>query len=259
MLSKATLFGFNFTSASSIEEIADLLMENNLEAIGPNYNTLITPNAYTLVQYNEPANKWLKDFYSHSPIILPDGMPVVWMSKLKNKGKLEQRLPGSDLFAPMWNRIKAGRIPATMVLPSEIIAEKFNTDYSQVQNFVPDFFNPADEKYIAWFVMEVVDGIIKHHSRFVFLGLTFPKQEILGIRIIEQLKARKYPHNVLILLLGASFEFYFGMKDRAPEFYQKNGLEWLYRFAREPRRLWKRYTVDNMRFMLLALRELLKI
>ncbi len=60
-----------------------------------------------------------------------------------------------------------------------------------------------------------------------------------------------------VLLLGASFEFYFGIKSRAPGWMQRNGLEWLHRFASEPRRMWKRYTVDNFRFAWMSLKELL--
>jgi len=58
-----------------------------------------------------------------------------------------------------------------------------------------------------------------------------------------------------VLLLGASFEFYFGLKSRAPQWMQRSGLEWLHRFASEPRRMWKRYTVDNARFVWLSLQE----
>ena len=64
--------------------------------------------------------------------------------------------------------------------------------------------------------------------------------------------------SVLLLLLGASFEFYFGFKPRAPRWMQDSGLEWLHRFMQEPGRLWKRYTVDSFRFMLIALRELFR-
>jgi len=121
---------------------------------------------------------------------------------------------------------------------------------------VPGMFAKDDDTYIEQFADKVSDGIISNRSRFIFLGLGFPKQEILGKRIAELLGEKEYNGRVLFMLLGASFEFYFGMKKRAPAFIQKSGLEWLYRFAKEPGRLWKRYTVDNVRFLRLVLKEI---
>jgi len=75
-------------------------------------------------------------------------------------------------------------------------------------------------------------------------------QAITGLSAIFQDKP------CTLLLLGASYEFYYGLQHRAPVFWQKTGLEWLYRLIREPRRLLKRYTVGNFRFLLIALRDL---
>jgi N-acetylglucosaminyldiphosphoundecaprenol N-acetyl-beta-D-mannosaminyltransferase len=91
----------------------------------------------------------------------------------------------------------------------------------------------------------------------VFLGLNFPKQEKLGMHIAASL-GDDAERSALVLLLGASYEFYFGLKPRAPRWMRRYGLEWLHRFMQEPLRLWKRYTVDNLRFIGLALKELFR-
>jgi len=75
--------------------------------------------------------------------------------------------------------------------------------------------------------------------------------------VAKRLEAKGYDKGVLILLLGASFEFYFNLKKRAPAFYRKTGLEWLHRFMTEPKRLWKRYTIDIARFFWISFKELL--
>lgn len=61
----------------------------------------------------------------------------------------------------------------------------------------------------------------------------------------------------VMLGVGAAFDFHAGAKPQAPAWMQKTGLEWLFRFGSEPRRLWKRYLYHNPRFVLLAMRDLL--
>ena len=254
MTSKATLFDFDFISTNSLEEAGNIVCEFTANEAG--CHTLITPNAFTLVQYNRPENKWLKDFYSKAAFIFPDGMPVVWLSRLLKKGKLKKRIPGSDLFPEIWKHINATKAPVVMILPNKELAAKFVDDYPLADCLVPGYFDAGDDEYINKFSTQIADAVIQNGARFVFLGLTFPKQEILGIRVSGILADRKYQQGVLILLLGASYEFYFGMKKRAPGFIQQSGFEWLYRFLREPGRLWKRYTIDNIRFLILALKEM---
>lgn len=253
----AYLFGFRFIAAPTVDDVvADMLRWAQQPAAGDT-DFVITPNASTIVYYNEPQHKHLKDFYSNAAYILPDGMPVVWLSKLKGATSLPARLTGSDLFPQLWQAIKAQPYPATLVLSNEDLAARYRQDYNKCNTVVPRFFSADDDVYITEFAAATADAIISNDSRFVFLGLNFPKQEKLGIAIGKALKERNYAENCLVLLLGASFEFYFGLKKRAHEFFKKTGLEWLYRFASEPRRLWRRYTVDNVRFLNLVAKELL--
>ncbi len=257
-ISRVTLFDFNFISADSMQEIADLAMQVALDNTVVKYNTLITPNAYQIVHYNDNKNRELKDFYKQSCFILPDGKPIVWLSGILAKEQIKHRLAGSDLFPVLWKKIKATKQSVSLVLPKQSVCTLFKNDYPACSCSVPAFFGPSDEKYIAEFVAQVVENIIENKSRFLFLGLGFPKQEILGIEVTKRLKEKGYSNSVLILLLGASFEFYFGLKKRAPRIIQSIGLEWLHRLLSEPRRLWKRYTVDNIRFLVIAIKEIFK-
>jgi N-acetylglucosaminyldiphosphoundecaprenol N-acetyl-beta-D-mannosaminyltransferase len=252
---RVTLFGFDFMAAPDVATVAARIMDDAAAGFGGRPRFLITPNAYTLVHYLEPAHQDLHRHYARSAYILPDGMPVVWMSKLMGRGVLPARLTGSDLFPELWSRLKQQSYPVSLVLPTEHAAGLFRSDYNKAYTSVPAMFSADDDAYIQNFAASVADGIIANGSRFLFLGLNFPKQEKMGIRIAEELERRGYGQGVLILLLGASFEFYFGLKKRAPAFFRKTGLEWLHRFSTEPRRLWKRYTVDNVRFLALAWRE----
>ncbi|MBS1584156.1 MAG: WecB/TagA/CpsF family glycosyltransferase [Bacteroidetes bacterium] len=255
---KITLFGFDLTSAASVDDIAaDAIKHYGSGSIG-DIAFLITPNASTVVYYNEPKHLDLKEHYAHSAYILPDGMPLVWLSRSKAKQPLRARLTGSDLFPTMWRHIKDLNIPVTMVLANETLAARYRDDYSNCVILVPSFFDAGDEAYIQAFAAKVAEAVTQNNSRFLFLGLNFPKQERLGIQIALSLKEKKFKGPLLILLLGASFEFYFGLKKRAPAIFRKTGMEWFYRFMSEPGRLWKRYTVDNIRFIALAIKEILK-
>jgi N-acetylglucosaminyldiphosphoundecaprenol N-acetyl-beta-D-mannosaminyltransferase len=245
------LLDFDFNTAKHIDEIAEEIMQDT--AI-PGIRHLITPNASTVVLYNQPQNSSLKAFYTHSRYILPDGMPIVWLSRMKGVTNLH-RLPGSDLFPALWPRIKKASLPSVFVLPNEAIAGKLNEEHPDGVIIVPGMFAADNEEYIDDLAKEVALAVKTTRARFVFIGLNFPKQEKLGMRIAAKLEDDP-GLSVLILLLGASFEFYFGFKPRAPRWMQDSGLEWLHRFAQEPRRLWKRYTVESSRFVMIALREL---
>jgi N-acetylglucosaminyldiphosphoundecaprenol N-acetyl-beta-D-mannosaminyltransferase len=248
-----SLFGFRFRKATDIRAVADEIMQDLPQ---PGLRHLITPNASTIVYYNERRHRELKSFYSDCRYILPDGMPIVWLSRLKQTPRL-YRLPGSDLFPELWHRIKAAGLPAVFVVANEALAKRLGAEWAGCRFLIPRMFSADDDAYITELAAEVGAAVRASNASFVFLGLNFPKQEKLGMRIASAL-ADDAQRSVLVLLLGASFEFYFGLKPRAPRWMRRYGLEWLHRFMQEPLRLWKRYTVDNLRFIGLALKELFR-
>ncbi|MEO6831775.1 MAG: WecB/TagA/CpsF family glycosyltransferase [Chitinophagaceae bacterium] len=242
------LFGFSFSKAASLQQVVDAILELAADEV----RQLITPNASTSLYYNENENKELLDFYRNAAFILPDGMPIVWLGNLKGLGL--HRLPGSDLFPLLWTEIKGRKKASVFVLARQELAEKLAVENGNCTFIVPPMFEAADREYIRSLANEVVSQVRERQASFVFLGLNFPKQELLGLEITNALNESAHA-KPLILLLGASFEFYLKLKTRAPQWMQRTGLEWLYRFMKEPRRLWKRYTVDNFRFLLLAAKE----
>jgi N-acetylglucosaminyldiphosphoundecaprenol N-acetyl-beta-D-mannosaminyltransferase len=92
----------------------------------------------------------------------------------------------------------------------------------------------------------------------VIIGISFPKQDILALNIYNRLKELNANRIPLFCMLGASFEFYLKLKKRAPVFLQKIGFEWLYRFSTEPKRLFKRYFIDDVAFLPILFKEFLK-
>jgi N-acetylglucosaminyldiphosphoundecaprenol N-acetyl-beta-D-mannosaminyltransferase len=122
----------------------------------------------------------------------------------------------------------------------------------------PTFFDPTDEAYIKFLAQDVCQLLTAQNSQFLFVGLGDPKQSLIGIQVAQLYEKQHLGKPLVIAYLGASFEFYHGYKSRAPQWITQLGLEWLYRFYKEPKRLWKRYTVGNIRFLSLAFKELFK-
>lgn len=253
-MKKVTLFNYPFIANATIENlVADIVMQAAIEK-----QLIVTPNAYILQLLAKPEYKHLQAYAQKAAYILPDGIPIVWLSKLKNKSNsISHRLTGSDLFPALWQEIKAKGIKATFIVADNDIATAFSAEYpNKCNTVVPDFFSQNDATYIEHIAGEAIAKIQEINSHFLFIGISDPKQSLISKRIDELLSEKNIPLIFTTALLGASFEFYFGKSKRAPKWVQKYGVEWLYRFAQEPGRLWKRYTIDNLKFLLLALKEL---
>jgi N-acetylglucosaminyldiphosphoundecaprenol N-acetyl-beta-D-mannosaminyltransferase len=96
-----------------------------------------------------------------------------------------------------------------------------------------------------------LERIARSGARLVFVGLGCPKQEIFAATHADRVRAVQ-------LCVGAAFDFLAGTKPMAPRWMQKSGLEWLFRLASEPRRLWRRYLVANSHFLVQFGRELVR-
>jgi N-acetylglucosaminyldiphosphoundecaprenol N-acetyl-beta-D-mannosaminyltransferase len=99
----------------------------------------------------------------------------------------------------------------------------------------------------------IIDMINSAHPDILFLGLPTPCKELFVEKYRHKLNA-KY-----ILGVGGLFDILSGLKKRAPTWIQNNGLEWCYRFAQEPNRLWRRYLIGNFNYLRLVLKEMNKI
>ena len=258
-MEKVPLFGFQFWNASGEEEVASLLTGGRAIDLfaKDNINFLITPNAYDIAQYHTKYPS-IFQFFREAGVVLADGMPIVWLSRLnKKKSALKHRITGSDLFPVLWENIRSSGKKAFFILPSEEIGQRLKQQHPQTEYIVPGFFDEDGDSYIEQFLGEHIDKIKAFQPEYLFIGITLPKQQKIAMRL-HHLLSGKVKFNCLIAILGGSFEFYVGLKKRAPLFLQKSGFEWLYRFVQEPKRTWKRYTFGNLVFIRVAIRELFK-
>jgi N-acetylglucosaminyldiphosphoundecaprenol N-acetyl-beta-D-mannosaminyltransferase len=250
-----SLMGFNFIS-SDFETVLNMIEQKTYLGT-ERFPFLITPNAETIMRFTEKSTEssGLKEFFENSYFILPDGFPIMVYSKLTGK-PLKNKLSGSDLFPLAWPRFKKLNRKILLIAPNDQVGNRLQNELPTLRYYVPPFFSAIDIAAVQREVVKIQEAIRTTTPDYVLFGLGFPKQERLSKMVFEGLAGM--PAVPLFMLLGASFEFYLGIKKRAPRWMQRSGLEWLHRFMQEPRRLWKRYTIGNLRFMAFFLKELIR-
>jgi len=185
-------------------------------------------------------------------LVIPDGMPLVWMQKLQ-KEKSATRVRANDLMIMLCafaerNNLTVGFYGGKQSVIDAIL-ERANKDFPNlriVYAFSPPFRPLTDAEDT-----EITAEINRAKPDILFMGLGCPKQE-------NWMSAHKDRLKAVMLGVGASFDFFAGNVKESPEWLGKLGLEWLFRLTQEPKRLWRRYLILNPRFMRLAIGQLVK-
>jgi N-acetylglucosaminyldiphosphoundecaprenol N-acetyl-beta-D-mannosaminyltransferase len=183
-------------------------------------------------------------------MVTPDGMPLVWMMRLKGH-PAQQRVYGPTLMLHVLEsaareNIYVGFYGSSPEVLRSLLAKmqaKF-PNLKVVYSFSPPFTTLSAEEDA-----EIIKSINASSAQILFIGLGCPKQEIW-------MAEHRGKINAVMLGVGAAFDFHAGVKSQPPAWMQKMGLEWLYRLATEPRRLWRRYLYHNPRFVILAILDL---
>jgi len=185
-------------------------------------------------------------------LIIPDGMPLVWMQKLQGEGQAA-RVRANDLMILLCayaekNDLTVGFYGGKQSV-IDAITKRARKDFPKLKiayAFSPPF-RPLTDAEDA----EITAEINRKNPDILFMGLGCPKQE-------NWMAAHKNRVKAVMLGVGASFDFFAGNVKESPEWLGKLGLEWLFRLTQEPRRLWRRYLILNPRFVRLATLQLLK-
>jgi len=250
------LFGFDFISEGDISVMAGKILNAETYEKDGYYPYLITPNVDDIVKFSRTENEELRDTFSKSIYILPDGQLIVWASSLI-KEKMAQRLPGSDLLPHLLDESKSSH-KFLALTSSDKISDALLKKNKNVVCYTLPFFDRMNERVIDEVTTNCVKLIKENNIKIVIVGISFPKQNLLAINIHKKLKAENIAQMPLFCMMGASFEFYLKFKKRAPVLMQKLGLEWLHRFASEPKRLFRRYFIEDMAFFPILYREVMK-
>lgn len=242
LLETVDLFELDFVSEATIDEVADALFDDDRETSG--WSCVATPNVDHIVRYRRyPPDRVVAE---QSAVVLPDGMPIVWTSRLVGR-PIRARLAGSDLFTVLWRRIVAEQVPATLVAARQDVADAMAAEYPGARIVVPPMFDLDRPDQVDPVVDELVEVCAEDRSRFLLICISAPKSHHLSARLQERWgDAPGTPH---VLCLGGSADMYLGLTPRAPRWMQRVGLEWLHRLAKEPRRLFRRYLIDDASFV----------
>ena len=174
----------------------------------------------------------------------PDGAPLAWLMRKRGYAE-QQRINGPDL---MWRVLaEAERLQFPVFMLGSTAATLMQLKVA-VQNTYPHLplaglLAPPFRALTTAEDDAIVDTINDSGARLLLVGLGCPKQEIWMAKHRQRL-------HVVMLGVGAAFDYHAGTLKRAPPFWQQHGLEWLYRLAMEPSRLLKRYLVTNTLFLL---------
>ena len=190
----------------------------------------------------------LRRILNRAGMVTPDGMPLVWISRLRGQ-KHVRRVYGPDLLAVMCALSAQKGYRNYLYGGAEGVAERLAVRL--VERFpglqIVGIDSPPFRALSVEEDQAAVDRINRARPDLVWVGLGAPKQE-------RWLAAHVGRVETLALLgVGAAFDFHAGVKKQAPRWMQRSGLEWVFRLATEPGRLWKRYLVNNPWFVWLVL------
>ena len=184
----------------------------------------------------------LKEILNSADLVVPDGMPLVWLGRRKGHG-LKRRVYGPELMETFC-RTTGGKYRHFLYGGVQGVAENLATVMeTRFGNHVAGFYCPPFRPLTREEETAVERQIEAATPDILWVGLSTPKQE----KWMYGMKGRlKVP---VMVGVGAAFDFLTGRSKQAPEWMRENGLEWLYRLVSEPKRLWRRYILLGSKFV----------
>lgn len=200
----------------------------------------------TVMSYENPEYKKIQN---SAVMALPDGGPLSVIGRKRGFPDMG-RVTGPDLMGEIfkmsahdkYRHFFLGSTEKTLIT----LKEKLQRDYPGIQ--ISGMYSPSFGTIDDTENKKIIEDINKSNSDFVWIGLGAPKQEIWMKQHVDMIKG-------VMIGVGAGFDYYAGNIKRAPEWMQKNSLEWLYRLIQEPTRLFRRYFKTNLKFLYLIKKE----
>lgn len=233
--------------------VDNLTMEETLETIAgfissghPHQHVVV--NVDKLVKARDDAD--LRRIINECALINADGMPVVWASRILGK-PLKERVAGVDLFESLMRRSAQRGWRVYLLGAREEIVSEVKTVYEArfpgliVAGYRDGYWKDEEEPV-------VVEQIKAARPDILFVAISSPKKERFLGRYQGEMRIP------FAMGVGGTFDVAAGKVKRAPVWMQKVGLEWFYRFLQEPKRMFRRYFIDDMAFGGMILREFFK-
>jgi exopolysaccharide biosynthesis WecB/TagA/CpsF family protein len=239
------LFGVR-VSRTTYEEAETLI----IQAAAAHTNAVVThlPVHGIVMAVRDPI---YRDRINSFDIVAPDGQPVRWALNAFHAAHLQDRVYGPELMLRLCRDAASAQVGVYLYgsLPTVVTRLKANliSRYPtlQIVGCESPPFRPLTSPEIDSLACRINDS----NAGLVFIGLGLPKQDLFAHEL------RSHIHAVQICV-GAAFDFLARTKRMAPPWMQRAGVEWVFRLAQEPRRLWQRYLTTNTTFAMLVLRRL---
>ena len=229
-----------YVNAMSMDETVDAV-EEMIECRVPVQHVVINALKVNLMRKDENLRKIVNE----CPLINADGASIVLAAKML-KIPLKERVAGFDLFVRLVEEASDKNYKIYLFGAREEVVKKvkaiFERKYPtlQIVGYRNGYFTEADEP-------EIVKNMAESGADMMFVAFSSPKKEYWIRRYLKELNIP------FVMGVGGSFDVIAGTTKRAPLWMQKCGMEWFYRFIQEPGRLWKRYLVGNVSFMIYVL------
>ena len=241
---KVSLFGCNIDNLNMNETIN--VIDKIISKREPRQHVVINVAKIVAMQKNAELQRIINSCH----LVNADGMPIVWASRILGQ-PLPERIAGVDLFQRLVElSAEKGYRPFFFGARQWVVAkvvEVFQQKYPalEVAGFRNGYYAENEEPDIA--------GMIKEsRAHILFVGFSTPMKEKF---LNKWMGTMGVP---FCMGVGGSFDIVAGLTKRAPVWMQHSGLEWLYRFHQEPRRMWKRYATNNPLFIWMTLKEYIK-
>ena len=190
---------------------------------------------------------------NEADLFCPDGIAPIWLSRLQGR-PLPQRTPGAEVMESVFRRAQEngyrsyfyGDNNSTLNALRTRLSDRF-PEMGIAGVFSPPFRTLSDEEEAAH-----VAAINESGADVLWVGLGLPKQDLWIARNLHRLKTK------VAIGVGAAFAFHAGAVSRAPKWVGDAGFEWVWRFAAEPKKMWKRDMTDGPRFIVAALADVIE-
>lgn len=229
------------TMAQTVARVEELVADG-----GPHQHVVL--NAAKVVQLKDSPE--LREIVRSCALVNADGQAVVWGARMLGVD-VPERVTGVDLMDELLDRAaELGWSVYFLGATEDVVRKVVDIQHAQrpalqIAGFRNGYWTADEES-------DVVAAVAATKPTLLFVAMPTPRKEYF---LAEHLGALGVP---FVMGVGGSFDIIAGLTRRAPRWMQRAGLEWMYRLLQEPRRMFRRYLVGNIRFILITLAEKLR-
>lgn len=245
VIEKKNLFEVNY-ALTNYDEAAQIIVECGIKHHSFGVSALAV---HGLIEcYRSEA---LLEKVNKLDLVVPDGQPICWALNFFYNAGLKERVYGPQLTLEVLKRANQKKLCIYLFGSSQKTLQKFSEN---IQKWFPqitisglhvDRFRDATAEEDE----ADIHKINRSGAHIVLVGRGCPRQEVWVSDHLGKI-------NASMMAVGAAFDFHAGVLKQAPAWMQRSGLEWFYRFTREPKRLWKRYLITNSIFIYLFFKKM---